>query len=43
MPYVGFFTRKGLERKIEKAGFEVLESDNLFPSPPNIFIAAKKR
>ena len=43
MPYVGFFSRKGLEQKIEKAGFEVLESDNLFPSPPNIFIAAKKR
>ena len=43
MPYVGFFTRNGLEQKIAQAGFEVLESDNLFPSPPNIFIAAKKR
>ena len=43
MPYVGFFTRNGLEQKIAQAGFEVLESDNLFPSPPNIFISARKR
>ena len=43
MPYVGFFSRKGLEKKIAQGGFEVLESDNLFPSPPNIFVAARKR
>ena len=42
MPYVGFFTQKGLVRKIEQAGFTVLESENLFPDPPNLFIAAKK-
>ena len=42
MPYVGFFSQKGLIRKIEQAGFTVLESENLFPSPPNVFIAAKK-
>ena len=42
MPYVGFFSQKGLIRKIERAGFTVLESENLFPSPPNLFIAAKK-
>ena len=43
MPYVGFFTRKGLEKKIAAGGFEVLERDNLFPSPPNIFVAARKK
>ena len=42
MPYVGFFSQKGLIKKIEAAGFNVLESENLFPSPPNLFIAAKK-
>ena len=42
MPYVAFFSQKGLIRKIERAGFTVLESENLFPSPPNLFIAAKK-
>ena len=42
MPYVGFFTQKGLVKKIRQAGFTVLESENLFPDPPNLFIAAKK-
>lgn len=43
MPYVGFFSQKGLIKKIEMAGFAVLESQNLFPSPPNLFVAAKKK
>ena len=42
MPYVGFFSQKGLVKKIRQAGFTVLESENLFPDPPNLFIAAKK-
>ena len=42
MPYVGFFSQKGLARKIEQAGFTVLETENLFPDPPNLFIAARK-
>ena len=42
MPYVGFFSQKGLVRKIERAGFTVLETENLFPDPPNLFIAARK-
>lgn len=42
MPYVGFFTQKGLIQKIESSGFTILEHENLFPSPPNLFIAAKK-
>ena len=42
MPYVGFFSQKGLVKKIERAGFTVLEKENLFPNPPNLFIAARK-
>ena len=42
MPYVGFFSQKGLVRKIEQAGFTVLEQENLFPDPPNLFVAARK-
>jgi len=42
MPYVGFFTQKSLPRKIAQSGFEVLETENLFPSPPNLFVAARK-
>ena len=42
MPYVAFHTRRGLERKIEQAGFTILERENLFPNPPNLFVAARK-
>lgn len=42
MPYVGFFSQKGLVRRIEQAGFTVLEQENLFPDPPNLFVAARK-
>jgi ubiquinone/menaquinone biosynthesis C-methylase UbiE len=42
MPYVGFFTQKSLPRKIEKNGFEILETENFFPSPPNLFVTARK-
>ena len=41
MPYVGFFSQKGLVKKIQQAGFTVLETENLFPDPPNLFIAAR--
>ncbi len=41
MPYVAFFTQRGLERKIARSGFAVLERENLFPNPPNLFIAAR--
>lgn len=41
MPYVAFFTMKSLERKIANAGFTVLETQNLFPAPPNLYVAAK--
>ncbi len=41
MPYVAFFTRRGLEEKIARSGFTVLERENLFPNPPNLFVAAR--
>lgn len=42
MPYVAFYKMKGLEGAVTDAGFLVLERENLFPAPPNLFIAAKK-
>ena len=32
-----------LEGKVAAAGFEVLETENLFPAPPNLFVAARKK
>lgn len=42
MPYVGFYSMKTLECKIAQNGFSILHSENLFPSPPNLFLAAQK-
>lgn len=42
MPYVAFDSRKKLEEEIVRAGFAVLERENLFSAPPNLFVAAKK-
>lgn len=42
MPYVAFDTMKKLEGDIARAGFTVLERENLFPAPPNLFVAARK-
>ena len=41
MPFVAFFRMKQLEKKIADSGFTVLESENLFPAPPNLFVAGK--
>lgn len=43
MPYVAFDKMRTLEEDIAAAGFEVLETENLFPAPPNLFVAARKR
>lgn len=43
MPYVAFFTQRGLTRRIAGQGFQVLETKNLFAFPPNLFIAARKK
>lgn len=42
MPYVAFFSMKKLEEEIARAGFTVLERENLFPAPPNLFVAARR-
>lgn len=41
-PYVAFDTMRSLERSVADAGFTVLARENLFPAPPNLFLAAKK-
>lgn len=43
MPYVAFYSMKSLERRVAGAGFDILRSENLFPAPPNLFLAAKKK
>ena len=43
MPYVAFFTQRGLERSIARNGFDLLERENLFPNPPNLFVAARAK
>ena len=43
IPRVSFFTPSSLARRIEAGGFAVLEKENLYHRPPNLFIAAKKR
>ena len=42
MPYVAFYTMKTLEAEIARNGFTVLERENLFPAPPNLFVAARR-
>ena len=42
MPYVAFFSMKKLEEEIALAGFTVLERENLYPAPPNLFVAARR-
>lgn len=42
MPYVAFYTIKKLEAEIARNGFAVLERENLFPAPPNLFVAARR-
>lgn len=42
-PFVAFDTRETLAEDILRAGFEIVEQEDLFPAPPNRFIAARKR
>ncbi len=41
-PFVAFDTRRTLEADILRAGFTVLEQEDLFSSPPNRFLAAQR-
>ena len=43
MPYVAFYSMKKLEEEIARNGFTVLERENLFPAPPNLFVAARRK
>ena len=43
MPYVSFDRMHTLEASIAAAGFEVWETENLFPAPLNRFVAARKK
>ncbi|MBO5513055.1 MAG: methyltransferase domain-containing protein [Mogibacterium sp.] len=42
LSFVGFFTPEELAETIEKAGFTVLESENIHEGTPNQFIAARR-
>lgn len=42
MPYVAFDSMSKLEKKITDAGFQLLEQENLFPAPPNLFLVGRK-
>ncbi len=42
VPYMRYFTMAGLASRIAKAGFRIEDRENLFDSPPNLFIAARK-
>lgn len=42
MPYVAFYSVKGLKRRIEGTGFTLSLAENLFPAPPNLYVAAQK-
>lgn len=43
IPKMQSYTMAGLEAKIVKSNFKILESENLHTMPPNYFIAAKKQ
>ena len=42
IPKVSFFTPGTLAKRIEEQGFTILEMENLYHRPPNLFIAARK-
>ena len=42
IPYMKEYTINELESVITKAGFSILETDNLYDIPPNYFITARK-
>jgi 2-polyprenyl-3-methyl-5-hydroxy-6-metoxy-1,4-benzoquinol methylase len=43
LPFMRLLSTKQLVKAIEEAGFEVVRVENLFDSPPNLYIAAQKR
>ncbi len=43
MPVMNRLTMKSLKNNIQQSGFKILNEQNLYNSPPNYFIAAKKK
>lgn len=41
-PHLHFDTMKNIRKMVAQAGFKTLEYENLYNSPPNLFIAAQK-
>jgi len=41
-PHVSLMSRKDIVTLIESAGFSILETQNLFEMPPNLFVAAQR-
>ena len=42
-PFIRFMSTQDLIASVEKAGFEILHTENLFPDPPNFYLAARKK
>ncbi len=42
LPYARFLTVDSLTKTVQNAGFCIVKTENLYPSPPNLFIAAQK-
>jgi len=42
IPYIRKYKIKELEDVIKKAGFSIIETDNLYSNPPNYFVVGKK-
>lgn len=42
MPFVSFDSKRRLMKDIQAAGFQILETETLFQSPTNLFVAAKR-
>jgi len=43
IPYIRKYKIKELEDVIKKAGFSIIETDNLYTNPPNYFVVGKKK
>ena len=42
VPFMKFYSIKGLKEKITEKGFEIIGEKSLYDNPPNYFIAARK-
>jgi hypothetical protein len=41
-PHISILSQQNITTLIEDAGFRILETQNLFDMPPNLFVAAQK-